>query len=566
MSRLRVALAQVNPTVGDLDGNVAMVVDSITQAAAANSDLVVFPELVLTGYPPEDLLLRPDFVAGSLDALRPVAAATASSACVTIVGFVDSEAGRLYNAAAVCAGGRVRGVYRKRLLPNYSVFDEQRYFTAGTEPLMLWRVAGVDVGISVCEDAWVDDGPVARLGEGGADVVVTINASPFHTAKVLEREHNMARRAVEAGCPQVYVNLVGGQDELVFDGSSMVVDAAGQVVHRLESFASDLSVVDLDVASRQPTVLPVVELSAVSAAAAQPLVKPHSAPLPSETAEVYQALVLGTRDYVTKNGFTDVVVGLSGGVDSTLVATVAVDALGPDHVHGVAMPSRFSSAHSLSDAAELATRLGIDFRTVPIEAGHAAMLNMLSDSFGDAELGLTGENLQSRLRAVVLMALSNQFGWLVLTTSNKSESAVGYSTLYGDSAGALAVIKDVPKLLVYRLCRHRNDAAAITGAVPPIPVSVLDKPPSAELRPDQRDDQSLPAYEILDPLLEAYVEGDRSVADLLAAGHDRSLVHRIVALVDGAEYKRRQSPPGLRVTTKAFGKDRRLPITNAYRG
>ena len=566
MSRLRVALAQVNPTVGDLDGNVALVVDAIGRAAAANSDLVVFPELVLTGYPPEDLLLRPDFVVGALDALKLVAAATSGSACVTIVGFVDSEAGKLFNAAAVCAGGRVRGVYRKRLLPNYSVFDEQRYFAAGTEPLMLWGVAGVDVGITVCEDAWVDDGPVARLGEGGADLVVNINASPFHIAKVLERERNLIRRAAESGCPQVYVNLVGGQDELVFDGASMIVDASGQVIHRLVSFAPELSVVDLEVESRQPTTLPVVELSTQSAASAQPVLAPHSAPTLPETAEVYEALVLGTRDYVAKNGFTDVVVGLSGGVDSTLVAAVAVDALGPDHVHGVAMPSRYSSEHSLSDAAELATRLGIDFRTVPIEAGHAAMLSMLSESFGDAELGLTGENLQSRLRAVVLMALSNQFGWLVLTTSNKSESAVGYSTLYGDSAGGLAVIKDVPKLLVYRLCRHRNDVAAAAGAVPPIPGSVLDKPPSAELRPDQRDDQSLPAYEVLDPLLEAYVEGDTSIADLINDGHDPAVTGRIVALVDRAEYKRRQSPPGLRVTTKAFGKDRRLPITNAYRG
>jgi len=566
MSRLRIAVAQVNPVVGDLVGNAAMVVDTIERAAASSSDLVVFPELVLTGYPPEDLLLRPDFVAGALDCLRPVAAATAGSACVAIVGFVDSEDGKLYNAAAVCAGGRVRGVYRKRLLPNYSVFDEQRYFAVGSEPLMLWGVAGVDVGITVCEDAWVDDGPVARLGEGGADVVVNLNASPFHIGKVLEREHNLARRAAESGCPQVYVNLVGGQDELVFDGASMVVDASGQVVHRLASCATELSLVDLDIPNRQPTVLPVVELTAVSAAGTQPLIAPRSAPLPSQTAEVYEALVLGTRDYVTKNGFTDVVVGLSGGVDSTLVATLAVDALGSDHVHGVAMPSRFSSAHSLSDAADLATRLGIDFRTVPIEAGHAALLGMLSESFGDAELGLTGENLQSRIRAVVLMALSNQFGWLVLTTSNKSESAVGYSTLYGDSAGGLAVIKDVPKLLVYGLCRHRNDVAAADGAVPPIPVSVLDKPPSAELRPDQRDDQSLPAYEILDPLLEAYVESDRSVADLVAAGQDPAVTRRIVALVDGAEYKRRQSPPGLRVTTKAFGKDRRLPITNAYRG
>lgn len=568
MSRLRVALAQVNPVVGDLHGNAEMVTDAIGVASGDHCDLVVFPELVLTGYPPEDLLLRPDFITGARASLQAVAAATAGTGCVAIVGFPDGDVGRLYNAAAVCADGRVRGVYRKRNLPNYSVFDEQRYFTPGDEPLMLWEVAGVEIGITVCEDAWVDDGPCAWLGAGGADLVVNINASPFHVGKVLEREHNLARRAAEAGCLQVYVNMVGGQDELVFDGASMVVDTTGDVVHRVASFADEIAIVDLEVpldASR-PTTLPVVEVGGNERRAGGGTHRPHAAPLLSDVDEVYQALVTGTRDYVKKNGFTDVVVALSGGIDSTLVATIAADALGSQHVHGVAMPSRYSSDHSVTDAVDLAGRLGIDVRQIPIEPAHAAFEDMLAPSFSGAEPGLTAENLQSRIRAVALMALSNEFGWLVLSTSNKSESAVGYSTLYGDSVGALAVIKDVPKLLVYRLCRWRNDVAAARAEVPPIPTSVLDKPPSAELRPDQRDDQSLPPYEVLDPLLEAYVEHNLSPDDLVAKGHDPGLVARIVKLVDAAEYKRRQTPPGLRVTTLAFGKDRRFPITNAYGG
>jgi len=571
MARLRVALAQVNPVVGDLDGNAALATGAIGTAVAAGCDVVVLPELVITGYPPEDLLLRPDVVAGARRALQSVAAATAGTSCVAVVGCIDGEVGALANAAAVCAEGRVRGMYRKRRLPNYSVFDEQRYFQVGEEPLMLWEVAGVAMGVTVCEDAWVDDGPIAQLGAGGAELIVNLNASPFHTGKVLEREHTMARRTREAGCPLVYVNMVGGQDELVFDGASMVVDTSGDVVHRVASFVEEVSVVDIEVATGPAgtATLPVVELglgSARSATVVPDAFVPRAAPLLAEVEEVYQALVTGTRDYVRKNGFSDVVVALSGGIDSTLVATIAVDALGAGRVHGVAMPSRYSSGHSLDDANDLAQRLGIDMRTVPIEPAHMAFEAMLAESFEGRQLGLTAENLQSRIRAVALMALSNEFGWLVLSTSNKSESAVGYSTLYGDSVGALAVIKDVPKLLVYRLCRYRNDLAASQGAVPPIPVSVLDKPPSAELRPDQRDDQSLPPYEVLDPLLEAYVERDTPVSQLVADGHDPALVARIVGLVDAAEYKRRQTPPGLRVTTKAFGRDRRLPITNAYRG
>jgi NAD+ synthase (glutamine-hydrolysing) len=564
MPRLRVGLAQVNAVVGDLDGNTKLVIDAIVRAADAQCDLIAFPELVLTGYPPEDLLLRPDFVRGAADALRAVAAATAGTPCVAVVGCVDGQIGTLGNAAAICAEGRVRGVYRKRHLPNYSVFDEQRYFEPGVEPLLLWQVAGVPVGVTICEDAWVQGGPTAALGAGGAGLIVNINASPFHAGKVAARQRNLADRVAEAGCPQVYVNLVGGQDELVFDGASMVADASGAVVHRMASFVEDLSFVDLDLDVREAT-LPVVELTEATSAGGAPCL-PACAPVPGPVEEIYRALVLGTRDYVTKNGFSEVVLGLSGGVDSSLVAAIAVDALGADRVHGVALPSRYSSDHSVGDAVDLAGRLGIDLRTVPIEPAHAALLGMLHDDAGDIPLGgLTEQNLQSRIRAVVLMALSNEFGWLVLTTSNKSESAVGYSTIYGDAAGGLAVIKDVPKLLVYRLCDHRNALAADDGSPPPIPSSVLTKPPSAELRPDQRDDQSLPPYEVLDPIIEAYVEHDRPLADLVSEGVDPDVVERVVRLVDGAEYKRRQGPPGLRVTTKAFGKDRRLPITNAWR-
>jgi NAD+ synthase (glutamine-hydrolysing) len=579
MSRLRVGLAQVNAVVGDLDGNAAVVADVVGRAATDGCDLVVFPELVLTGYPPEDLLLRPDFVRHVDDALRVAAAATADTTTVAVVGFVDGSVGALGNAAAICAEGRVRGVYRKRELPNYSVFDEQRYFVPGDEPLMLWQVAGVPVGVTICEDAWVDGGPTAELGAGGASLIVNINASPFHSGKVEARRANLAARAAESGCAQVYVNLVGGQDELVFDGSSMVVDADGVVVHRLTSFVDELSVVDLDVVIR-PATLPVVELTATTGAVG-PTRLPVCAAVTDPVDEVYRALVLGTRDYVTKNGFSEVVIGLSGGVDSSLVATIAVDALGAGRVHGVALPSRYSSDHSVGDAVDLADRLGIDLRTMPIEPAHTALLGMLGGGTGNPaddgpavggpavgalEVGgLTEQNLQSRIRAVVLMALSNEYGWLVLTTSNKSESAVGYSTIYGDAAGGLAVIKDVPKLLVYRLCEHRNEQAKVIGDRPPIPDSVLTKPPSAELRPDQRDDQSLPPYEVLDPIIEAYVEQDRPVSDLVARGFDPVDVELVVRLVDGAEYKRRQSPPGLRVTTKAFGKDRRLPITNGWR-
>jgi NAD+ synthase (glutamine-hydrolysing) len=560
---LRIALAQINTTVGDLTGNVEVIHGALDEAEAAGADVVAFPELAVTGYPPEDLLLKPAFVEDNLEALAAVAAH--SRRTVGLVGFVDREGEALYNALAVVAGGEVRGVYRKRRLPNYAVFDERRYFTPGEEPLHLYRIAGVPVGVSVCEDAWAPGGPIVDQAASGAALVVNVNASPYHAGKVRSREEMLAARADEACCTIAYVNQVGGQDELVFDGASLVVDPDGRVVARGRQYEEELLVVDLELEPapfRGTTPLPVVDLGDRPLAddgpsAAPPVVTPLD-PL----AEVYGALVLGTRDYCVKNGFTDVVLGLSGGVDSSLVAAVATDALGPDHVHGVLMPSRYSSGHSVSDAERLADNLGIDRRTIVIEPAFEAFLDLLAPSFEGRVEDTTEENLQPRIRGTLLMALSNKFGWLVLTTGNKSEMAVGYATLYGDMAGGFAVIKDVPKTVVFALCRDRNDRAGREV----IPESVITKPPSAELRADQLDTDSLPPYEVLDPILTAYIEHDRTAGDLIEAGHDPELVRRIVRLVDLAEYKRRQAPPGVRVTTKAFGKDRRLPITHRYRG
>jgi NAD+ synthase (glutamine-hydrolysing) len=586
MARLRIALGQIDTHVGDLDGNVDRVLGALRAAEAEGCDLVVLPELALTGYPPEDLLLKPGFVADNRAALDRVAAATTS--CVAVVGFVDADRD-LHNAAAVCAFGEVRAVYRKRILPNYAVFDEQRYFAPGTGRPSLVSVRGVRVGVSICEDAFSPTGPIAAQAAGGAELVVNINASPYYAGRLGERERMLATRAADASCALVYVNQVGGQDELVFDGASMVFDANGDLVARAPQFVESLLVCDLVV---QPvfrkrlldprgrdvdTPLEVVEITEAPtgsstamapAAAATPTPAPAPAPGPiaellTPTREVYEALVLGTRDYIRKNGFTDAVVALSGGIDSSLVAVIAADALGPDHVHGVLMPSRYSSDHSIEDAQKLSAELGIEHRIIPIEPAHAALLDMLAPSFAGLEPDITEENLQSRIRGMVVMALSNKHrGWMVLTTGNKSEMAVGYSTLYGDTAGGFAVIKDVPKTLVYRLCRERNERAGRDL----IPERVLSKPPSAELRPDQTDDQSLPPYEVLDPILAAYVEDDRTRGELVEMGFDPALVDRITRLVDVAEYKRRQSPPGVRVTPKAFGKDRRVPITNGYRG
>ena len=568
---LRVALAQINATVGDLEGNVERVLAAYDEAARAGADLVAFPELVVTGYPPEDLLLRPAFVRAAGEALEKIAARTGR--VVAVVGYPERrDGGPLANSAAVCSDGVVRGVYRKHLLPNYAVFDEQRYFSPSMEEGPLFLIDGVRVAVSICEDIWSLTGPAISQARRGADVIVNINASPYYAGRLSEREAMLTGRAAQTGVPILYANAVGGQDELIFDGASMVFDASGALVARAPQFAESLLVVDLEIEPNpRPSTLPVVVTvggrTVPPRDATSPSRLPHIEPVLDPDREVYEALVLGTRDYVTKNGFSDVIIGLSGGIDSSLVAAIAVDALGAERVTGVMMPSRFSSEGSLTDAAQLVENLGIRSITVPIEPAHASLETMLVDPFAilsagaaaDAA-GVAEENLQARIRGTILMALSNKFGRIVLTTGNKSEMATGYATLYGDMAGGFAVIKDVEKTLVYRLSRDRNARAGRDL----IPQAVLTKAPSAELRPDQRDDDSLPPYEQLDRILEGYVERDLSAAALAEAGFDPTTVREVARLVDHSEYKRRQAPPGPRVSPKAFGKDRRLPITNRW--
>lgn len=563
------AAAQLNVVVGDLEGNAARILEAYDEAEAAGCDLVVFPELTVTGYPPEDLLLRPAFVAQAAETLDKIASHTGRAAAV--IGF--PEPGRdLHNAAAVCANGRVYGVYRKQLLPNYAVFDEQRYFVAPREPLPLFNIAGVKVGVSICEDAWSPTGPILVEAAGGAELIVNLNASPYYAQRLAERETMLATRAADASVPIVYANLVGGQDELVFDGASLVFDEQGLLIARAKQFVSDLLIVDIDIRpafhQRQldprgrAEAAPLPEIAVSEAHLPDARVAARIEPTLAPVHEVYEALSLGTHDYVRKNGFSKVLIGLSGGIDSALVAAIAVDALGAENVAGVLMPSRYSSDHSISDAIALATNLGIASFTVPIEPAHAAFEGMLATMFEGTEPGLAEENVQARVRGNVLMTISNKFGWMVLTTGNKSEMATGYATLYGDMAGGFAVIKDVPKTLVYALCNDLNERAGRDV----IPRSVIDKPPSAELAPGQLDSDSLPAYEVLDPIVEGYVENDLSVVELIARGHDADLTRRVARMVDRNEYKRRQAAPGVRVSPKAFGKDRRLPITNRWPG
>lgn len=549
MAKLRVALCQINSVVGDIDANTKRILAALAAAEEAGCHAAVFPELAVTGYPPEDLVLKRRFVYDSRTAMEEIAARSGS--CTAVVGFVDSADG-CQNAAGVAANGRLAGVYHKRELPNYGVFDERRYFQPGAGEPGLHDVGGVAVGVSICEDAWVSGGPMNQMAAAGAEVLFNLNASPYHVGKLDQRLSVLRHRVAETGCAIAYANLVGGQDELVFDGASLVLDPDGRIVAQAPPFREYLLIAEVEVADRP-------ELSSPSAI---PQEINRVDPGLDELDEQYEALVLATRDYVHKNGFTDVGVGVSGGIDSSLVAVIATDALGADHVHGVLMPSRYSSDHSVADAEALCRNLGIDHRVIPVEPGHQAFLDMLAPTFDGLDPDLAEENVQSRIRGTLLMALSNKFGWLILTTGNKSESAVGYSTLYGDTAGAYAVIKDLWKLQVYAFARYRNQRSGRDL----IPENVLVKPPSAELRPDQRDDQSLPPYDVLDPLLEAYVEGDLTPADLGAQGYDPELVNRITGLVDRAEYKRRQNPPGVRITAKAFGRDRRLPITNRYRG
>ena len=576
----------MNAVVGGFAQNVETLGRFRAQAALVGADLVITPELSLMGYPPEDLLLKEGFIEASAQALAdlaksenlpPILVGTVAEDGASGVTLAPSSDGRdatrvseewrpghIANVLVALGDEGVVATATKRLLPNYDVFDEWRYFHPGLGPQAIVNVGGVAVGLLVCEDVWTRSGPAAQLAKQGATLIVVANASPYARGRREEREAMLRERALETNCPIAYVNLVGGQDELVFDGQSMVVNAQGDVIARACAFREELLICEIE--ARDSAVGTVLEsFYARDESRSRAFHLNHVEEPLGEVEEIYEALVMGTRDYLRKNGFREAIVALSGGVDSSLVASIAVDAVGARAVRGFAMPSRYSSDHSVSDALDLASRLDIEIATLPIEEEHALFSHSLVDVLGAAPTELTDENLQSRIRAVLMMAISNATGAIVLTTGNKSEMAVGYSTLYGDSAGGFAVIKDVPKMLVYELCRYRNERARSDGDPEPIPESVLTKPPSAELRPDQRDDQSLPPYEVLDPLLFLYVEEDATAEEIIALGHDRALVTRITRLVDRSEYKRRQMPPGVRITKKAFGRDRRMPITNAFR-
>ena len=567
---MRIALAQVNPTVGDLAGNARLVVEWIERARAAEADIVCFPELVLTGYPPEDLVLKPSFVRDNLAQLDVVAKATRGIAAV--VGFVDRE-GDLFNAAAFLHDGAIKAVYHKVFLPNYGVFDEERYFVPGHRTPIV-ELGGVPIGLSVCEDCWFPSGPMAWEAEHGARVLININGSPYHHGKRAPREEMVAGRAADYGAFVAWVNTVGGQDELVFDGNSAVFDPRGKQVAHAKSFVEDLLVCDIDTespthlapetlrheadgAGRLDLEVSEVRLPAAAATGRSPIVNRLESPLDGPP-EIYAALVLGTRDYMRKQGFQKVVIGMSGGVDSALTAAIACDALGRENVIAVRMPSRHTSHESLDDAGLVAENLGMQLMDFSIEPPHHGFEEILRPVFDGTAPGVAEENLQPRIRSTILHALSNKFGYIVLSTGNKSELATGYGTLYGDIAGGYAVLKDITKTTVYELCRYRNSLG------PAIPERVLTKAPSAELKPGQKDTDSLPPYEALDPILIGYIEEDLSPEELVAAGNDPDVVARVIQLVDRSEYKRRQAPPGVKITPRAFGRDRRMPIVNRY--
>ena len=570
---LRVALAQINLVNGDLSGNADRIIEWIGEARAAGADVVAFPELAITGYPPEDLLLKPSFIRDNLRELDRVVAASTDIA--VICGFVDLDLD-IHNAAAFAYGGELHGVYHKFYLPNYGVFDEERYFRRGKR-CPVFELGGVRIGVSICEDAWYPTGPIALQAQQGAELIVNINGSPYHAGKRSARETMIATRAMDSRAFLAWVNLAGGQDELVFDGNSLVFGPEGQVIAHAPSFEEHLLVADIDIGSvfgtrlhdtrlrreaQEPLKVEMEESTVVIDTSARPprrwlqgtVIKPLEGP-----AEIYAALVSGTRDYVLKNGFGKVLLGLSGGIDSALTAAIGADALGGENVVGVLMPSRFTAGESNDDSRQLAQGLGMEVHEIAIEPAHQAFLEMLGGFLQEDQPGITEENLQPRIRGTLLMALSNKFGWLLLTTGNKSELATGYCTLYGDMAGGFAVLKDIPKTLVYELCRYRNSIGP-----PVIPERTITRPPSAELRENQKDVDSLPPYEELDPILKGYVEDDRSYEELVAGGHDATTVARVIQLVDRSEYKRRQAPPGIKITPRAFGRDRRMPLTNRY--
>jgi len=576
LHNMRVGIAQINSTVGDLSGNTKKIMESIDQAKSLGVDLLTFPELAITGYPPEDLLLKPQFIKQNRESLDKII--EHSSGVAVVLGFVDSD-GDIYNAAAVLYNKKLVGVYHKFYLPNYGVFDENRYFQAGVGcPVFI--IYGIGMGITICEDMWYEAGPAIVQVYAGARVLINISASPYHAGKGLSRERMLATRASDSMAIVIHNNLVGGQDELVFDGNSLIINEKGEVIARGKQFEEDFLVVDLDVESvfrsqlhdpRRRKETPWVreklgqatkiEVSSEYPAIARPPLPPRQVDRLDEPAEIYQALVLGTRDYVRKNGFEKVVIGLSGGVDSSLVATIAADALGAENVIGVSMPSRYSSPGSVSDAEALARNLGIEFKVIPIEKAFGSYLETLAEPFKDAHPDSTEENIQARIRGNILFALSNKFGWLVLACSNKSETATGYTTLYGDMAGGFIPLKDVPKTTVYKLAQYRNRQAGKEVILP----AILTKAPSAELRPDQKDTDTLPPYEVLDPILKAYVEDDVTIDQIIAMGFARDTVIKAARLVDRSEYKRRQTAPGIKITPRDFGRDRRLPITNRFR-
>ena len=578
MTRMfRLALAQINTTVGDIPGNTAIILDFIQQARAARADLVAFPELATTGYPPEDLLFKPSFLRENVAAMEKIVSAARDIAVV--VGYVGLGTD-ISNAAALGYDGKLVDSYQKMYLPSYGVFDEDRYFRRG-DTCPVYVINGVGVGVNICEDVWYPVGPIGVQRDAGAELIVNINASPFHVGKRAYREKMIATRAADNELFVAYLNAVGGQDELVFDGASLVCDMNGDLIARGPAFKESLVIVDLDIDAvfrtrlrdprprkENPTILreigtpKVVHLSDFHPQERPPLTPAEHVSEMEDVEEVYHALVLGTADYLRKSGFTKVLVGISGGVDSALTATIATDALGPENVVGITMPSRYSSEGSISDSRELADNLGIDLWNVPMDPAHIAFENILEPFFKGTEPNVAEENVQARIRGNILMTISNKFGYLVLTTGNKSEMAMGYATLYGDMAGGFGVIKDVPKTMVYRLCQWRNHHGDPHPAIPQV---IINKSPSAELKEGQLDQDSLPPYEVLDPVVKAYVEEDCSYQEMVAMGFDPQVVGQVISAVDRNEYKRRQAPPGVKITPRAFGKDRRLPIVNRYR-
>ena len=574
MKNIRIALAQINPTVGDLSGNSGKIISYIKKAKKIKADIVAFPELAVTGYPPEDLLLKAHFVQDNIEALHRIKSATED--IVSVVGFVDSNDG-IYNAAAVISNGKLIDIYHKKHLPNYGVFDEYRYFSAGNK-YPVYDLGGIKIGVTICEDIWQEKSPAIVQALNGASIIINLNASPYHIGKALLRENHVSKLASKCEASILYVNMVGGQDELVFDGGSFVSDEDGNIVARGEQFRERLIVADLKVKGRHREVttgarrtlksimlkdesVKKIKIGPGLEQGLKPLNRKRSFRALSVQGEIYGALVLGTKDYVRKNGFKGVVVGMSGGIDSALVTTIAVDALGKDNVHGIFMPSVYTSKESYEDVSGHAKKLGIKIMTIPIDTLFNNYLKTLSKFFKGKKADITEENLQARIRGNLLMAFSNKFGCLVLTTGNKSEMSVGYATLYGDMAGGFAVIKDVPKMMVFEICewRNRKEGSAL------IPERILWKEPTAELKKDQLDTDSLPPYSLLDPILKAYVEEDRSFDEIANMGCDMTSAKRVIPMIDHSEYKRRQAPPGIKITARAFGRDRRFPITNKYK-